>query len=29
MAQDNSVPAQQNERNTKGVQQPKPKDSGS
>ena len=29
MAQDNSVPAQQNERNTKGVQQLKPKDSGS
>lgn len=29
MAQDNSVPVQQNERNTKGVQQPKPKDSGS
>ena len=29
MAQDNSVPAQQNERNTKGVQQPKPKDAGS
>ena len=29
MAQDNSVPAQQNERNAKGGQQPKPKDTGS